>query len=84
MSNIEINNCVYKVHPVYNLYASDENGNIIHLVKQVPSIGQKHKNGYLVCTVRKHGQNGQKNYLVHRFVYECFNGIIPDGKRTKT
>ena len=30
MSNIEIENCVYKVHPVYNLYASDENGNIIH------------------------------------------------------
>ena len=80
MSNIEINNCVYKVHPVYNLYASDENGNIIHLVKQVPSIGRKHISGYLVCTVRKHGQNGQKNYLVHRFAYECFNGIIPDGK----
>ena len=80
MSNIEINNCVYKVHPVYNLYASDENGNIIHLVKQVPSIGQKHKNGYLFCMVRKHRQNGQKGYYVHRFVYECFNGIIPDGK----
>ena len=30
--------------------------------------------------VRKHGQNGQKGYSVHRFVYECFNGIIPDGK----
>ena len=80
MSNIKINHCVYKVHPVYNLYASDENGNIIHLVRQVPSPGQKHKSGYLVCMVRKHGQNGQKNYFVHRFVYECFNGIIPDDK----
>ena len=80
MSNIKINNCVYKVHPVYNLYASDENGNIIHLVKQVPSTGNKHKSGYLFCMVRKHGQNGQKGYYVHRFVYECFNGIIPDGK----
>ena len=79
MSNIKINNCVYKVHPVYNLYASDENGNIIHLVKQVPSTGNKRKNGYLFCMVRKHGQNGQKGYYVHRFVYECFNGIIPDG-----
>ena len=49
MSNIKINNCVYKVHPVYNLYASDENGNIIHVVKQVPSTGQKHKSGYLMC-----------------------------------
>ena len=49
MSNIEINNCVYKVHPVYNLYASDGNGNIIHLVKQVPSTGQKHK--MVICCV---------------------------------
>ena len=80
MNKIEIENCVYKVHPVYNLYASDGNGNIIHLVKQVPSTGQKRKNGYLFCMVRKHGQNGQKGYYVHRFVYECFNGIIPDGK----
>ena len=80
MSNIKINNCVYKVHPVYNLYASDGNGNIIHLVKQVPSTGNKRKNGYLFCMVRKHGQNGQKGYYVHRFVYECFNGIIPDGE----
>ena len=79
MNKIEIENCVYKVHPVYNLYASDGNGNIIHLVRQVPSIGQKHKSGYLMCVVRKHGQNGQKGYMVHRFVYECFNGIIPDG-----
>ena len=80
MSNIKINNCVYKVHPVYDLYASDENENIINLTKQVPSPGQKHKSGYLLCMVRKHGQNGQKGYMVHRFVYECFNSIIPDGK----
>ena len=80
MNKIEIKNCVYKVHPVYNLYASDENGNIIHVVKQVPSIGQKHRSGYLMCVVRKHGQNGQKGYMVHRFVYECFNSLIPDGK----
>ena len=43
MSNIEINDCVYKVHPVYNLYASDKNGNIIHLVKQDPFTGTKKK-----------------------------------------
>ena len=43
MSNIQINDCVYKVHPVYNLYASDENGNIIHVVKQVPYTGNKQK-----------------------------------------
>ena len=80
MNKIEINNCVYKVHPVYNLYASDGNGNIIHLVKQVPSTGQKRENGYLFCMVRKHAQKGQKAYCVHRFTWECFNGLISDGK----
>ena len=34
----------------------------------------------MLCMVRKHRQNGHKGYSVHRFVYECFNGIIPDGK----
>ena len=43
MSNIEIENCIYKVHPVYNLYASDENGNIIHLIKQEPFKGTRKK-----------------------------------------
>lgn len=29
---------------------------------------------------RKHGQNGQKTCYVHGFVWECFNGVIPEGK----
>ena len=49
MTNIEIENIIYKVHPVYNLYASDENGNVIHLVKQVPSTGTKKK--MVICYV---------------------------------
>ena len=53
MSNIQINDCVYKVHPVYNLYASDENGNIIHVVKQVPYTGNKQKNGYIMSYGKK-------------------------------
>ena len=80
MRNIEINNCIYKVHPIYDLYASDENGNVINLTKKVPFIGNKHNNGYLFCNVRKHGQKEQKGYLVHRFIYECFESMIPDGK----
>ena len=80
MNNVEINDCIYKVHPIYNLYASEKNGKIVHLIKQIPFVGQKNKSGYLMCVVRRHGQNGQKGFLVHRFIYECFNGLIPDGK----
>ena len=32
------------------------------------------------CTVRKYGDKNHKTYQVHRFVWECFHGVIPDGK----
>ena len=36
-----------------------------------------HTSGYCMCTVSD-GEK-QKNYLGHRFIYECINGIIPHG-----
>ena len=70
MSKIEINECVYNIHPIYDLYASDKNGNVISIVKKVPTKGVKHVSGYLYCCVRKHAQKGQKTHQVHRFVWE--------------
>lgn len=80
MSKIEINNCVYKVHSVYDLYAANEAGKVIHIARKVPSEGCETHSGYMLCVVRKYAQKGQKAYQVHRFVWECFNGLIPDGK----
>ena len=77
MKKIIIDDCVYSVHPIYNLYAASKDGNIIHIIKQVPHEGNKTYTGYMMCSVRKHGQSGQKSYKVHRFIWECFNGIIP-------
>ena len=31
------------------------------------------------CCIRKYGSK-QKTYQVHRFVWECFNSAIPEGK----
>ena len=80
MTKIVIEECVYNIHPIYDLYAADENGNIIHIIKKVPTKGVKKHNGYMHCGVRKHAQPSYTTYHVHRFVYECFNGIIPNGK----
>ena len=77
--NILVNKCVYSVHPVYDLYASDENGHIIHIIKKVPHKGNKNCRGYILCSVKKYGCR-HKGYLVHRFIWECFNGLIPEGK----
>ena len=80
MITITIDECVYCLHPIYNLYAGSKDGNIINIVKRVPHEGNKNNIGYLNFCVRKHGQPSQKTYYVHRFIYECFNGIIPKGK----
>ena len=79
MFRIAINECVYYVHPVYDLYASDKKGNLINIVKKVPFIGNEINTGYLQCGVRCYGGK-EKKFLVHRFVWECFNGTIPEGK----
>ena len=79
MTKIEINQFVYSVHPIYDLYTSDENGNMINIIKKVPHKGNKSNRGYLKFEVRKHAQSGQKAYQAHRFVWECFNGVIPEG-----
>ena len=79
MNKIEINECVYNIHPIYNLYAANEDGFIINIVKLEPMKGNKEVNGYMMCGVKKYGCK-HKRYYVHRFVWECFNGIIPEGE----
>ena len=80
MTKITIDECVYYVHPIYDLYAGSKDGNVINIIKQVPHKGNKTHRGYLNVGVRKHSQSGVKSYQVHRFVWECFNGVIPEGK----
>ena len=79
MSKTAINNIEYEIHPVYDLYGADENGNILNIVIKIPYKGYKNKFGYVTCTVNKHGQKGQKSIQAHRFIWECHNGLIPDG-----
>ena len=79
MSKISIEKCVSKIHPIYNMYAESKNGTIIHIIKKVPHEGIKNNSGYMQCDVRKYAER-QKKYYVHRFVWECFNGNIPQGK----
>ena len=75
-----IDECVYQIRPIYDLYAASRDGKIIHIVKQIPNIGAKQQNGYMRCMVRKYGHKNQKGYFVHRFVWECYSGFIFDGK----
>ncbi len=63
---------------MYKKYASDENGNIINVSSQQIFKIQTSFNGYNQICLRM--QNKQKTYLLHSFIWECFNGLIPDNK----
>lgn len=68
-----------KPHPVFTTYASDIYGNVYSLkfnkVKEITKV--KHGRGYHQFCIRENGKS--KMYLVHRFVYECHNGMIKAG-----
>ena len=79
---IFIDGCVYQIHPLYHLYAASIDGKIIHIIRQVPDAGYKQHNRYLRSNVRKYGEKNRKGYYIHRFVWECYNRLIPDDKVT--
>ena len=54
MITITIDDCLYFVHPVYDLYAGSKDGNTINIIKRVPHKGNKKNSGYLNVHVRKH------------------------------
>ena len=67
-------------HPIYDLYYGSRCGKYTHIGRKVINTGGKHGSGYLVCKMRAEGGK-QKNYLVHRFVFECYNGLILEGMK---
>ena len=80
MTEIIVNNCVYKTHPIYTRYAASQDGYIIHITKRVPYKGNENDMGYLMQTVHQIGRSKKKTVRVHRLVWETYNGEIPIGK----
>lgn len=72
----------YFRHPVFTNYSADEDGSVYSMnYNKTGTIKRLREgnngNGYLQVSLWKDGK--AKQYLVHRFVYECINGAIPDG-----
>ena len=79
MAIIIVNNTFFKTHPIFELYASSLDGKIINVNKKNPFFGNKSHNGYLTCSVKKN-ETKQKSCQAHRFIWECWCGLIPEGK----
>ena len=78
---IIFNNIKFYVHPIYNRYAASKDGEIFGkkhkiIIKQNVNKGN---GGYLHFYA--YNEKGRRFYSVARFVYECFNGKIPNDKQ---
>tara|TARA_B110000881_G_C18316564_1_gene384640 strand:+ start:93 stop:611 length:519 start_codon:yes stop_codon:yes gene_type:complete len=63
-------------HPIYKNYGARENGIVMNL-KYWRILKPSKCKRYL--KVELYGDQNRKQMLIHRFVYECFKGNIPDG-----
>ena len=68
----------YWIHPVYDLYGANKQGQVINIDRCVPRKGNYSYDGYLITMVRSIGDKKQKCVRIHRFIYECYNGLIPE------
>lgn len=76
---IHVNGLKFRGHPVYDQYAASECGKIVNIDREAILLGFLTNTGYLQCKVRVKNTRNRKGVLVHRFVYECYRGIISDG-----
>jgi len=61
------------VHPIYDKYEGNRNG-IVRNIKRKTPVGCQNNLGYYRFTISDNGKS--KNVKSHRFIYECFHGVI--------
>ena len=71
-----MNKIIFAAHPIYDDYEASTDGIIRHK-RNKKNIGIVNKFGYIQITVYVNGK--VKSYRSHRFIWECFNGLITDG-----
>ena len=79
-SYILANGKKFFIHPVYTKYAANEDGEIINIRLRNIRKGNLGNSGYLRFSIFL-AKNRYKSYLSHRFVYECFYGLIEKNKQ---
>ena len=80
MSEIIVNNCVFKTHPIYTQYALSRDGYVIHITNRVPTKGFENNNGYMMQRVWKFDELKQKTVYIHQLVWQTYIGEIQIGK----
>ena len=68
----------YWIHPIYDYYGANKQGEVINIFRSVPMKGNYSNTRYLKIAVSGSRNKKQKTVQVHRFIYECYNGLIPE------
>ncbi len=76
IENLSLQN-KFQPHQIFDLYEANDRG-IVRNRKTKNVVGTINNMGYLIVGVRGTSTD-QVRYCSHRFVYEVFNGSIPDG-----
>ena len=77
MTEIEFQNILFYKHPFYKDYFASECGQILSLKrknKKILKFGNRGRGYFQFCLCVN---NTKKYYSVSRFIFECFNGVIP-------
>ena len=71
-----INNVKYNIHPIYDLFGANNNGDIINIVNRKPP--EVNKSGKI--RVKSH-ENKSKLYKILVFIWETHNGLKPNNTK---
>ena len=75
--NVEIKCDKFHYHHIYTNFGANKYGQIYNKKTNRCSIGNLLSDGYFIITLSQIGLP-KKTVVVHRFVYECYNGNISD------
>ena len=81
MSDMEINmnGLSLKMHPIYDQYAASRCDKVVNLESENIMLGSPDISNKLSCSVKSRNIKNRKSMQLHKFVYECYNGLVPNG-----
>ena len=75
--NVPMKCDAFHYHHIYTNFGANKYGQIYNKKTKRCSISNLQLSGYLIATLQQISLP-RKTFCVHRFVFECFHGIIPD------
>ena len=69
----------YYIHPIFTNYAASKEGEILNVKTGRILKKSLSDHGYYQFKISDKNLSKPKNYLIHRFEWECVRGVIPEG-----